>query len=174
MQSRIMFSLMYVTVCIVAPVLGCDFSGRVDEFVVPNDFRGAIKIEGNVPDGDEEKRDAESGKYVYVIPESGLIRLQGAGPFTKFETREARFADGTQLVQDIQTTPDPNGIVEHVIDPERTIVLWALGRRVNSLALWYYVGTKAEYDNALILRGDADGLAAGKRVPPLRKIVDAD
>jgi hypothetical protein len=111
--------------------LGCQSqSGRV-HFIVPNGYRGAVLIYTNQPDGITlEVRD---GRYVCEIPETGILRIKGNGPFYKWHSTTASFANGDPIL----LAHEPERLTENAV------AFWSGGSRPGGL-VYDFIGTRAE------------------------------
>ena len=141
-------------------VPGCQ--KRVNEFVIPPKFRGAIKIEPSVPDERVTVEPEIRGSTVtYVVPNTGVLKLRDARPFKSYAQIAAKYADGTPLLTGDDLTPDPNGKYRYSGDREKAIALWTLFSDDKG-NLWMYVGTHQEFATAASI--GSGKLAPGHRV----------
>lgn len=147
--------LIVVAVLIVC-INGCS-RNKVNKFIVPMGFRGAIRIETGNHDGFE--RENSEGVTTYRIPKSGILRLRDAGPFTSWERMRASYEDGSNLLteHDVFKGPDQSTSVPD----QGTVALWILFTDSDD-NIWFYVGTYEEY-----LEASSQGsgkLIAGERI----------
>jgi hypothetical protein len=75
------------------------------------------------------------GVYRCLIPESGILKVQGKGPFYQWHRTEACFANGTDIPI---VRPD-----EEDTFPEDVIAFWSGGSRPGGM-IYDFLGTKAE------------------------------
>jgi hypothetical protein len=95
--------------------------------VIPKGFRGAFLIYTNQAAGVEPERAGVT--YTLVIPESGVLRIKGAGPFSQWHDSVASFQDGPPLLNGYtgQPPPPPPGTRPVGPFPDELIALWAGG-----------------------------------------------
>lgn len=114
------------------------------EFVLPNDYRGIFRIVLDEPHGLTIKEQAL--KYTYIIPRSGILRVNTFKPFQRWHKGFARYQNGTEIPMD----PKP-GSTEYDIPPD------IIGCRGGSESqngdgprvINYVVGTQREADQAM-------------------------
>jgi hypothetical protein len=80
----------WIGTCAVTAYL--DRSGPPIEFVVPSGFHGTIEIIRDRRNGENLK--FEHGRYVVVVPPSGVIRLKDAPPVYHWHEESCRDTDG--------------------------------------------------------------------------------
>ncbi len=120
-------------VCIIVLALlwvGCLQKTPQIHYVLPNGFCGAFIIYTERPNG--MRMEASGARYTYVIPETGVLELQGKGPFYGWHTTSASFEDGTVI---------PAGTEKL---PEDVVAFWGGGSQSGGM-LYDFVGTKAEF-----------------------------
>src|SRR6185295_17716779 len=114
---------------------GCGVgSGAPLHFVLPDGFKGAIQIVGDPNQGLAVRE--EAGRFTYVIPPDGKLRVQSLEPFTQWHKESAAFQSGGVL----QT--DDNG-------PEDSVAWRGLGALDSNgvTTIRYCVGTKKDEDD---------------------------
>jgi hypothetical protein len=152
-----------ILVTLAAISTACDRRAQYTaHFVVPLGFRGAIQMVPESPDGILPQVSANT--EVYVIPDDGVLRLQGPGPFVVWQSMSAEFADGSTLPTEMDLTPAPDGSVR-VRGTEDTIAIWTLCTDTKGRS-WMYVGTRREAMNAASM--GSGHLTPAARVPDTR------
>lgn len=111
---------------------GCQSKPNKVHFVFPDGFRGALLIYYDTSDGVVFRK--SNGGYRVVVPSTGIMRIQGDGPFFRMGPLTASFADGTE----IPIAWEPEKLAE------ATVAFWSGGSRSDGY-LYDFVGTKSEY-----------------------------
>src|SRR5713226_752149 len=79
--------------------LACSSCGsqRCDHihYVLPNGYRGAFLIYNEREDGIELR--PNKGQITCVIPNTGVLRVKGKGPFYEWHSTTASFANGVPI-----------------------------------------------------------------------------
>jgi hypothetical protein len=123
-----------LTACLIAVVAGGGVSCRRVtpniHLVVPAAFQGAILIHTKASDG--VPLIPQGGTYIVTVPEDGVLRVHGDGPFYEWHTVTASFSNGDPL-------PYPNP--DEVLD-DNSVALWGGGSRTH--LVYYFVGTASE------------------------------
>ena len=130
MQRTLAVILLGLCIC-----TGCSDSGAPLLFVLPDGFKGAIEIVKDPKNGLAVREDA--GRFTYVIPSDGRLRVKSLTPFSRWHKESAAFQSGGVL----QTGTDENV-------PEDNIALRSLGTLVSNdvTTVRYCVGTKKDQD----------------------------
>jgi hypothetical protein len=121
-----------------------DRSGPPVVIIVPNGFRGPIKLSVDSKNGAEIP--LADGRYTVRIPASGHLVIKSADPFTQWHSETAMFENGESLSKDH----------ENRLPPEK-VRLIDLGSRLsrsghsNDESLNYFVGN--EFDFRLFKQG---------------------
>ena|ERR1041384_4446761 len=112
---------------------GCNDSGAPLHFVLPDGFKGEIRIVKD-PDQGSSVRE-EGGRFTYIIPPDGQLRVRSLAPFSHWHKESAVFQNGGAL----KTGTDDNV-------PEDSVALRSLGTLVSDgvTTVRYYVGTKKD------------------------------
>lgn len=129
--TALAFSVMF------AAFIGCGPRNRVLEFVVPDGFRGIVKIRAAVPNGTDLH--STNGKIQLLFPPSGTLGVKGQLPAFEWHTPLARYANGTSI-----PVSGPNANV-----PVESVALWGLGVKNNNTESWYLVGKANEMKGAM-------------------------
>ena len=105
-------------------------------YILPNGYHGIVKVVIDDSNGVSPKR--SKGRYVYVVPEDGILTSAKNYPFLRSYSMTAQYSDGSEI---------PNGF-----DASSSEV--ALRRLFNDKdkVLWLLVGTESEAQNAKTLR----------------------
>jgi hypothetical protein len=82
------------TVVPLALLLGCSRTEHL-VFVVPNNFRGVLKLQTKQLGAEELAMD--HNWYVIRFPESGVLQMKGKTPLQQWHTSSARYVDGKPL-----------------------------------------------------------------------------
>ena len=96
------------------------------EFVLPTGYRGGFKLIVDKKNGVEPKR--EGGKLVYVIPQSGVLKIRDDNLMGRYRTDSVRYADGTAVASSLL---HPLGIQTASPGPEKSF--------------WWFIGTGEEF-----------------------------
>jgi hypothetical protein len=107
-------------------------------FVLPDDFRGAFAIMPDQPDGIELRK--TEGCYVIPIPETGILRIKGDGPFGSY-LATASFDSGMPIWSSKRIDDKP---------AQGTVALWGgsteiLNEDDRQVYYWWFVGTEEEW-----------------------------
>jgi hypothetical protein len=110
-------------------------SSVVVVYVVPRGYHGGFVIRFNQRRGVLAAKD-EHGRWIFRIPPSGVLKIQGDGPWAEWHRVEARYSDGQPIAV----------VNEASTFPENRIGFWfnldegGLPRHTYQ----YFIGTKAE------------------------------
>ena len=137
MSSLRQFSIYLIPFAFLAAMLGvggCQRKSPSIHFVLPNGYRGAFLIRSDQADGSELQEKA--GRYTFIIPESGTLKIQGAGPFYDWHSVSASFVGG-------EVISVPN-------EPERLkpdqLALWTDDSAPGGV-IYFFVGTRDEHES---------------------------
>jgi hypothetical protein len=103
--------------------------GTPVHFVVQNGFKGPIRLPLDPIDGKDVV--PTNGQFVYVIPADGLLRVKSFEPFRRWHKETASYENGSAIPSENQTWI---GIV-------------FFGGGENGQGMWWFVGTKTEYEH---------------------------
>src|SRR5207245_2469197 len=98
---------------------------------VPNGYRGAFIVYTGDPAGIELRE--VKGTYSCNIPESGVLRIRGEGPFYAWHGLKVSFANG----DNIPISTENKGL------PDDVVAYWPGGSRPGEM-LYDFIGTKTE------------------------------
>ena len=124
---------------------GCGSNGTPVHFVVPNDFKGEVRLILDGAHGTEVK--PSQGRYEYRIPASGNLRVTSFKPFEPMHVQTAAYEDGTVLEAEIETKKGPQG--EQPLLGKDAVVLCGGGlsqKNYEAPVTTFFVGTTAEYE----------------------------
>ena len=131
-------------VAVVSVVISCDKTDAPVHFVVPNGYRGMFVVYPGQKDGTEIS--LKEGQYTYIVPDDGIIRVRGEGPFATRQEMSASYSDGTPLP--LYASEDA--------DPETDTGIWAAGT-ISSGGIWFVVGVRREQEGWAGIRGPVPG-----------------
>ena len=124
---------------------GCGFDGTPVHIVVPNGFKGEVRLILDGAHGTEVK--PSQGRYEYRIPASGILRVTSFKPFEPMHVQTAAYENGAVLESDIETVEGPLGEKPLL---GRDVVVFCGGSvsRKNQEApvMTYFVGSVVEYE----------------------------
>jgi hypothetical protein len=144
--SRIDLILFFAFGALLCTHSGCSEPAANIVVVAPAGFRGPILIRP-APNGQTVQPD-ESGRYVYKIPPSGVLKVSSTTLLQKWHTLDAQWSDGTELAVQKGPSDSPLSLHEVWIDSDRVVVL--------------FVGSSK--DAADLRRGGPEKLAALRRL----------
>ncbi len=131
-KSAMVAALSLALIGFVAPplILALAIAQQPDyEFVLPTGYRGGFKLIVDKKNGVEPKR--EGGKLVYVIPQSGVLKIRDDNLMGRYRTEAGRYADGT---------PMPSSLL-HVLGIQD---VFPKGEE----SFWWFIGTIEEFRSA--------------------------
>lgn len=135
---------MFVAALAIA-ICGCGDRGAPVHFIFPNGFRGEVQLVFDPSNGDEIR--LIDGRYVYRLPESGILHVRSFAPFERWHEETAAFDDGTTVPQDYLTRSGPNGEAPEL--GKNAVVYHSGGLRQHNdepPVMWSFVGTTTEYE----------------------------
>ena len=101
--------------------------------IVPDGFRGHIRIQFDCPDGDRIR--SSGGFSELLVPASGVLRVRDPDPFLRWHTLVAQTQSGKSI---------PRGGGQG-LRPDRDY-LWELGTIVDGAEEWFAIGLRGERD----------------------------
>ena len=97
----------YTLPVVLVIALGCSLNGMPVHIVVPNDFKGEVRIVQDKSQGLDVVPTA--GRYVYSISADGVLYVKSLQPFGPMHKETAGYEDGTSLPSEHETWIGPNG-----------------------------------------------------------------
>lgn len=87
----------FLAVAIVCAGGGCDYFdyGPAVHFVLPDGFRGEVRVEEDRPDGVELRTDRDH--FLILVPESATVRVKNSDLFSPWHKERAFFRSGEEL-----------------------------------------------------------------------------
>lgn len=131
---RLFFALFILTVL----AMGCTDNGSnasVIKLIVPNGFQGAIKVIQDTEKGVELQ--TTNGIIVIRVPSTGVYTCKSTKAFSKWHKLDLSYQSGEKLR--VGQTGSTNSATMAFYD------LWS----DTSGTIYYFVGTKTEYDRAV-------------------------
>ncbi len=93
---------------VLALLVGCSERRVVIHYVIPNGYRGPLKIVG---DGDDSNGYAfEAGQHVYRFPQSAVLHVKTTWPFENWHSLTAEYANGTTIYSLWHSAPNSDAI----------------------------------------------------------------
>ena len=133
-ESKMLFGW-FVALMLASPSVSCKRHTTIT-YIVPNGFRGIIKIHAERHDGATSR--TASGDFMLRIPDSGELAILEPLPTTEWHQKIIRTRDGTPIVE------WHNG--ERIPD---TAIVFRPVTRISSTEEWFVVGTLDDVGAAL-------------------------
>jgi hypothetical protein len=111
--------------------MGCQGKSPTIHYVLPNGYRGAFMVITGQPDGVEPR--GHNGRYICNVPESGVLRVRGKGPFDGWHSITAAYSNGEVIP------------IEMEVDDLRQerVAFWYGDSRPGG-RIYFFVGTSAQ------------------------------
>ena len=122
--------LLVFVVCLNA----CERTGEPVHFIVPNNYRGAFKLVLDEKDGITVA--ARNGRFTYVIPQSGDLKVKAVKPLLVWHTFSATHANGTSIPVRGESRTASDAVAFCSLQSE------------NNQTYWFFVGTETEMREA--------------------------
>lgn len=124
---------------------GCGSTGTPVHIVVPNGFKGEVRLILDGVHGAEVK--PSQGRYEYRIPASGTLRVTSFGPFEGWHVQTAAYEDGTVLESDVETVEGPHGEKPRLGKDVVAFCGGSVGQKNHEApVMTYFVGSVVEYE----------------------------
>ena len=124
---------------------GCGSNGTPVHIVVPNGFKGEVRLVLDGVHGTEVK--PSQGRYEYRIPASGILRVTSFGPFKGWHVQTAAYEDGTVLEPEVETVEGPHGEKPRLGKDVVVFCGGSVGQKNHEApVMTYFVGSVVEYE----------------------------
>jgi hypothetical protein len=132
--------LLLLLIASISNTAGCEFLNLRIHYILPDGYVGMFKIILDETHGIEVT--AKDGRYTYVIPQEGILRVKSFAPFRDMREYTAAYQDGTKIIVWDSTVSD------------NTVALRGIGTHSTDqtpLTKTVLIGTKEQADR---LRGE--------------------